>query len=343
MSIAIIRNARHTLGRLSWVYSHNERKNTNYSNKEIDHSKTKDNYWLKKPENPYVKEFFLIREKNNLAGVLRKNSRAVCEYVIGSNDNFFEEIGPEETKRYFEEAYNFAKVYKALGEEYIISAVVHMDETHPHMHLTYLPVVHKVNEITGGKYDKLSCTEFWYGRFSYADLIDKFHEHMTNAGFKLDRGEGANVKFIPVRKLKILTNFESQKLQLQMNMPEEEIETEDIEKIKEEYKRVVKKINSISRQYAKVKAIIENNVTKMEYLQEENFKLTNEVKKEKQKNTWYKFCIKKIFECTSILFNFPIERLKSITGMFIESTKNEMALEEKIEPAPKDNQKIIIN
>ena len=33
MGIAIIRNAKHTLGRLTWVYSHNERKNTNYSNK----------------------------------------------------------------------------------------------------------------------------------------------------------------------------------------------------------------------------------------------------------------------------------------------------------------------
>ena len=76
MGIAIIRNAKHTLGRLTWVYSHNERKNTNYSNKEINKEKTKDNYWLKKPENPYVKEFFLIREKYNLSGMLRKNSKA---------------------------------------------------------------------------------------------------------------------------------------------------------------------------------------------------------------------------------------------------------------------------
>ena len=56
MGIPIIRNVKHTLGRLTWVYRHNERKNINYSNKEIDETKTKNNYWLKKPENPYVKE-----------------------------------------------------------------------------------------------------------------------------------------------------------------------------------------------------------------------------------------------------------------------------------------------
>ena len=47
---------------------------------------------------------------------------------------------------------------------------------------------------------------------------------LRNAGFEVERGEGAKVKFIPVRKLKILTNYESQKLELQMNKPEEEIE-----------------------------------------------------------------------------------------------------------------------
>lgn len=327
MGIAIITNTKYSLGILSRVYAHNERKNKNYSNDEIDKERTKYNYWLKRPSNPYIKEFHLIRERNNLTGALKKTSKPVCEYIIGSNDNFFEEIGPEETKRYFEEAYKFVVNYKNLGDEYIISAVVHMDETHPHMHLTYIPVVHKINEVTGNKYDKISCSEFWHGRFSYRELHDSFHSHIRNAGFEVERGEGAKVKFIPVRKLKILTNYESQKLELQMNKPEEEIETDDIDELRKEYKRVIKKINSISRQYAKVKAIIENNVEKMEYLQEENSRLSKGYKEEKQKNSWYRFCINKVFECTSILFNFPIERLKSISANFIESTKNEMTKE----------------
>ena len=70
-------------------------------------------------------------------------------------------------------------------------------------------------------------------------------------------------------------------------------------------------------------AIIENNVSKMEYLQEENNRLAAEYKVEKQRNIWYRFCMEKVFECTSILFSYPIERLKSICSKFIESTKDE--------------------
>ena len=153
--------------------------------------------------------------------------------------------------------YNFVKEYKSLGEEYIISAVVHMDETNPHMHLTYIPVVHKINSMTGGKFDKVACSEFWSERLSYGILHDNFHEYMISKGFVLDRGEADGVKFIPVRKLKTLTNYESQKLEFQMTKIQM-VETDDIEVLKAEYKKIVHRMNNVARQYAKVKAIIEN-------------------------------------------------------------------------------------
>lgn len=53
-----------------------------------------------------------------------------------SDKEFFDTIGEEETKRYFRECYNFVAEYKGLGKENIISAVVHMDEATPHMHLS---------------------------------------------------------------------------------------------------------------------------------------------------------------------------------------------------------------
>lgn len=66
----------------------------------------------------------------------------MCEMIFTSDKEFFDTIGMEETKRYFEESYNFICSYKNLGEKNIISAVVHFDETTPHMHLIYIPVVH---------------------------------------------------------------------------------------------------------------------------------------------------------------------------------------------------------
>ena len=51
--------------------------------------------------------------------------------------------------------------------------------------------------------------------------------------------------------------------------------------------------------------------------------------------------MEKVFECTSILFSFPIERLKSICSKFIESTKDEHknvdAEDENIDSEQNDN------
>lgn len=47
MSYAIIRNSNYKKSNLAGLYKHNERKNTNYSNTNIDKSKFKYNYSLK--------------------------------------------------------------------------------------------------------------------------------------------------------------------------------------------------------------------------------------------------------------------------------------------------------
>lgn len=47
MNYAIIRNTKYTKKQLNLVYRHNERKNTNYTNKDIDRNKSKVNYSIK--------------------------------------------------------------------------------------------------------------------------------------------------------------------------------------------------------------------------------------------------------------------------------------------------------
>lgn len=115
MSYAIIRNAKYKRENLKAVYRHNERKNKNYSNKDIDKTKSYLNYALKELEFNYEKEFDKIREKYDLKGQIKTVSNIVCEY-------------------------------KDLGEQYILSAKVHYDERSPHMHLLFLPVVHTTDK-----------------------------------------------------------------------------------------------------------------------------------------------------------------------------------------------------
>ena len=77
--------------------------------------------------------------------------------MITSDNEFFKRIGEEETNRYFETAYKFVCEYKDLGEKYILSAKIHLDERSPHMHLVFLPVVHTTDK-KGNPIDKLACS-----------------------------------------------------------------------------------------------------------------------------------------------------------------------------------------
>ncbi len=106
MSYAIIRNANYKRDNLAGLYKHNERKNTNYSNKDINRQNSIKNYSLKNPTTTYLKELNNLIKQNNLQGRIIKTTNILCEFIITSDKEFFDTIGEEETKRYFETAYS---------------------------------------------------------------------------------------------------------------------------------------------------------------------------------------------------------------------------------------------
>ncbi len=233
MSFAIIRNTKYKRENLKGIYRHNERRNKNYSNDNIDKEKSYLNYSLKSPKYRYDKEFDIMKEKYDLKGQIKTVSNIACEYIITSDKQFFEEIGEEETKRYFETAYQFVAEYKNLGEQYIMSAKVHMDEETPHMHLIFLPVVHTQDK-KGNDIDKLACSEFWKERDSYRRLQDAFYQYMTSHNFKLERGvpkEETGREHIDIKEYKEITNFDKTKEKLQ-NMKLELPDVPDIDDIR---------------------------------------------------------------------------------------------------------------
>mgnify|MGYP004522623391 FL=1 len=233
MSYAIIRNEKLTRAQAMGAYKHNERKTKNHSNKNIDSSKTELNYYLKKNELSYIKEFDKIKEKYDLKGQIRSNSNIMCEMAFTSDQKFFDKIGYEESKRFFEESYKFICEYKNLGEQNIISAVVHMDEDTPHMHLLFIPVIHTTDK-QGNKIDKVCCRDFWKGKNSYRDLQNSYFKHISEKGFKLERGELVEVtnrEHYSVQEYKRITNFENTK-ELLNSIKLELPETPDIKDFK---------------------------------------------------------------------------------------------------------------
>ena len=213
MSYAIVRNEKLTRAQVNGKGTHNDRKAKNHSNKDIDSIRTYLNYYIKKNELTYTKEFDKCVKENNLQGHLRSNSIIMCQMIFTSDQVFFDKIGEKETKRYFDECYKFICNYKNLGEKNIISAVVHLDEGSPHMHLMFVPVVHTKDK-DGKDIDKICARDFWKGRDSYRKLQDAYFNHVKSKGFDLERGifvEDTGRSHYSVEEYKKITNYENTK------------------------------------------------------------------------------------------------------------------------------------
>ena len=69
---------------------------------------------------------------------VRKDAVHMCGIVISSDREFFDKLNGEETRRFFERAANYLKEF--VGQENVISAMVHMDEKTPHMRFLHVQV-----------------------------------------------------------------------------------------------------------------------------------------------------------------------------------------------------------
>lgn len=272
MSYAIIRNQKYKRENLKGIFRHNERKNENYSNKNIDKEKSHLNYSLKDPRYSYEKEFERIRKEYNLKGQIKTVSNIACEYIITSDNEFFNRIGEKETRRFFETAYKFVCEYKNLGEQYILSAKIHNDEDTPHLHLVFLPVVHTKDK-KGNAIDKLACSEFWKEKDSYRQLQNAFYEYMVSHNFELERGlpkEETNRTHLSIEEYKKVTNYDKTKEILK----DITLELPEVPSI-EDFNRVVFKRNEKIQ-----KEIIEPKDKLIEKLYSENKRLHGEIERQ---------------------------------------------------------------
>lgn len=118
----------------------NER-DENYSpdNPSIDLSRTGRNYHTVHRSERYMDYIGKRIATLPLKRKVRKDAVLMGAFIISSDGEFFKKLLPSQQRRFFADATEyFAEKY---GKENIISAVVHMDETTPHMHLNLIPIV----------------------------------------------------------------------------------------------------------------------------------------------------------------------------------------------------------
>ena len=136
MAYAILRFAKHKGGASKALSAHHERTKDSYaSNPDIDLSRTAQNFHLVTPRWSYEQE---IKHRIQTAGCrVRKDSVKFVDTLVTVSPEFAK-AHEAEMPEYFRRAFDFLK--ERVGEENIISAVVHMDEKTPHMHLCFVPL-----------------------------------------------------------------------------------------------------------------------------------------------------------------------------------------------------------
>ena len=202
---AIMRFAKYKGPEITNIEAHNERRKERYaSNPDIDLSRSKHNFHLIEPPQRYRAE---AERQISAAGCrTRKDSVRVVEVLFTATPEFFKGKKLPEIRQYFEETLRFFEQYQS--RETIISAVVHMDEKTPHMHLSFVPLTPdgrlSAKEIVGNK-KKLT----WWQ--------DKFWEHMVKKYPDLERSESASQTgrdHIPPRIFKEMTHLTQQRQKL---------------------------------------------------------------------------------------------------------------------------------
>lgn len=178
MSYAILRFAKHKGGASKALSAHHERTKEFYaSNPDIDKSRTVQNYHLIAPRWSYEQE---IRHRIRMAGCrVRKDSVKFVDTLVTVSPEFAK-AHEAEMPEYFKRAFNFLK--ERVGEENIISAVVHMDERTPHLHLCFVPLT---------KDKRLSAKEILGNKKAMIRWQDDFYACMAERWPELERGTPA--------------------------------------------------------------------------------------------------------------------------------------------------------
>ena len=177
---AILRFAKYKGPEIGHIEAHNERTKEKYaSNPDIDTGRSHLNFHLVTPERKYRAE----AEKQIAEAGCRTRSDSVrmVEVLVTASPEFFKGKKQAEVKAYFTEALKFIEEHQP--KDTIISAVVHMDEKTPHMHLCFVPLTEdkrlSAKDIVGNK-KKLT----WWQ--------DKFWKYMVKKYPDLERGESVS-------------------------------------------------------------------------------------------------------------------------------------------------------
>jgi len=188
MASVILRFSKQKGNPATKIEAHHERTKEEYkSNPDIDTSKSKNNIHLITPQMRYKAE---IDKRIKESGCrVRKDSTRFVDTLITASPEFFKDMTHEKMVEYFQRAVDFMR--NRIRPDMIFSAVVHLDEKTPHLHLCFVPLTVD---------NRLTAKEILGNRAKLSKWQDEFHEFMVKFYPDIERGTSATLtqrKHIP--------------------------------------------------------------------------------------------------------------------------------------------------
>lgn len=200
MSYLVCHVMKMTAKDLRGVSIHNNRESSHSSNKDIDYSRTAQNFdaLTRESGNPHTNYRAEVEKRLQAnykgAKAVRKDAVRLVSVVVSSDRQFFEGKSREDTERFFNTAAEF--LAERYGRENVVAAKVHMDETTPHMHFTFVPLT------DDGRLSAKTIID----RKALSSLQDELPKILQHNGFQIERGvENSPCKHIPIPQLKSVT------------------------------------------------------------------------------------------------------------------------------------------
>lgn len=135
---------KYTRGALGHMLAHYERRKDRngdyikFGNQNIDTKKTYQNYNLHDRRDNLTDYEFIDQYTKSLKVMNRKDVNLMCSWVVTLPEGL-KTASKQDQEKFFQEVYNFNS--KRYGKNTVVSAYVHLDETTPHMHFAFVPVV----------------------------------------------------------------------------------------------------------------------------------------------------------------------------------------------------------
>ena len=307
---AILRFAKYKGPEISNIEAHNERTKEEYaSNPDIDKSRSHLNFHLLEPDRKYRAEAeWQIKD----AGCrTRSDSVRLVEALVTATPEFFKGKKKAEIKAYFQEALDFIREHQ--DQKTIISAVVHMDEKTPHMHLSFVPLTAD---------GRLCAKEIVGNKKKLTQWQDRFWEHMVKKYPDLERGESASETgrdHIPPRVFKEMARLTKQAERLDMLLSDVKLSNykERTAQVMAFLDKYIPDVAAMETQMKKYHKCFTTAEAEKAVLKAENESLTDKLEKSQQQSTLKKLQDAKLqsdYEAAqAVLERIPPDIIKAYT------------------------------